>query len=362
MQQALDLPQDTFRLVRVGASDVRMRSDDFLALRDHILRSEDAYPHIARWFDSKVSNGLLSGERTGFVGLINERPVAAAVLKRGSVSKFCHLKIEESARSRTLGDLFFTLMTLEVRHAAKHVRFTLPESVWESRREFFKAYTFTTAERAGKQYRLFDTELYSQTPFAELFDASKLRLPHLFGELAVGNHSLLTGAVLAVQPGPLEKILCGDKTVEIRTRFSKRWEGSRISLYCTHPVSGLAGEATITRVIEAPPDRIWEHFGGSLGCMRADFDAYVRGRDSVSAIILSDVRAFSDPIPLGQLTSLLGIKLAAPQSYLSLENNDGWLAAVALAAALQGSIKVSTPAEARPAKRPASAPLPKYAY
>lgn len=342
MQQDLSLSRDTFRLVRVGETDARLRTDDFISLRDYVLRSEESYPHIVRWFDSKVSKGLLTGERTGFVGLINERPVAAAVLKRGATSKFCHLKIDEAARSRSLGDLFFTLMTLEVRNHAKRVRFTLPESVWQDRKQFFQSFSFGVAEKADRQYRLFDTELYSQAEFQNLFSASQGKLPRLFGELAIGNHSLLTGAVLSVQPGPLAKILSGDKTVEIRTRFSKRWEHRRVSLYCTHPISGLAGEATVTRVIDGRPDRIWEHFGSLAGCTRAEFDAYVGDRESVSALLLSDVKSFPDPIPLAQLSFLLGVKLTPPQSYLSLENNDGWLAALALAAALQGSIKVST--------------------
>jgi predicted transcriptional regulator len=347
MQQDLALSQDAFRLVRIGAVDARLRTDDFVSLRDYVLRSEESYPHIIRWFDSKVSKGLLTGERTGFVGLINERPVAAAVLKRGSIAKFCHLKIDESARSRSLGDLFFTLMTLDVRNQAKRVRFTLPESVWEDRKGFFQSFSFNIAEKADRQYRLFETELYSQTEFQSLFSASQVKLPQLFGELAIGNHSLLTGAVLAVQPVPLAKILAGDKTVEIRTRFSKRWERRRVSLYGTHPISGLAGEATVSRVIEGNPDRIWEHFGNLAGCTRAEFDAYVGDRESVCALLLSDVKSFLDPIPLTQLSFLLGIKLTAPQSYLSLENNDGWLAGVALAAALQGSIKVSAPSPRR---------------
>jgi predicted transcriptional regulator len=351
MQQKLELPQDTFRLVRIGAEDARERSDEFLALREHVFRSEDSYPHINRWFDSKVNYGLRSGERLGFVGLVNERPVAAAVLKRGQTAKFCHLKIDESARSRSLGDLFFTLMTLEVRNQAKRIRFTLPESVWEDRKSFFGAFSFKCAEKAGRQYRLFDPELYSQSNFSKVFAAARVKLPMLFGDLAIGDHSLLTGAVLAVQPGPLEKILSGNKTVEIRVRFSKRWEGRRISLYGTHPISGLAGEATVTRVIQGEPDRIWEHFGSLAGCARAEYDKYVGGHSMVSAIVLSDVQAFRDPVPLAQLAYLLGIHLAAPQSYVSLENNDGWLHGVALAAALQGRIGV----------RPRSPPPPTFA-
>jgi predicted transcriptional regulator len=347
MQQDLDLPSDMLRLVRVEKDDARSRSDDFLSLRDFVMQSEEAYPNIGSWFDSKVSEGVRSGERTGFLALINERPVAAAVVKRGVVTKFCHLKISASARSRSIGDLLFILMALDVRHHAKKVHFTLPESLWEDRKKFFNAYTFNRAEKAGKQYRLFDSELHSQTSFTELFRASTEKLPQLFGHLAIGQHSLLTGAVLAVQPDPLAGILSGTKTVEIRTRFSKRWEGRRVSLYATHPISGLAGEATIVRVIEGTPDRIWEHFGHQMGASRTAFEAYTRNRDHVFALILTDVRAFRDPIPLSQLTHLLGMKLSAPQSYLSLEDNQGWLAAVMLAAALQGSIRLFS----QPAKR-----------
>jgi predicted transcriptional regulator len=361
MQKNLDLSQDVLRLVRIGHQDAQQRTDDFLSLRELVLRNQDAYPSIARWFDSKVSNGLRSRERLGFVGLLNERPIAAAVLKRGQTAKFCHLKIDESARSRSLGDLLFSLMTLDIRHRAKRVRFTLPESVWHDRKAFFNAFSFTQAEKSGRQYRLFDTELYSETSFPDLFAASKEKLPQLFGQLAIGNHSLLTGAVLAVQPGPLEKIFSGVKKVEIRTRFSKRWERRRVSLYATHPISGLAGEATISRVIDGHPDKIWEHFGSLAGCTRAEYDAYVRDRTIVHAIVLSDVCSFPDPVPLAQLNYLLGVNLPAPQSYLSLANSDGWLTAVALAAALQGSIRVSGRLNPHSTEEFGSAPLAEFA-
>jgi predicted transcriptional regulator len=340
MQHDLDLPQDSFRLMRIGENDARERTDDFYSLRDLILQSEPAYPQIGRWFDGRVLQGLRTGQRTGYVGLINERPVAAAVVKRGQVAKFCHLKIDPAAKSRSLGDLFFTLMTLDVRHQAERVRFTLPESVWEDRRSFFNSFSFNAAEKCGRQYRLFESELFSETSFASLFGASRDKLPRLMGQLAIADHSLLTGAVLAVQPAPLEKIFSGQKTVEIRTRFSARWEKQRISLYGTHPISGLAGEANISRVIGGHPDRIWEHFGPQIGCSRAQFDAYTGDREHIFAVVLADVRAFVDPVPLAQLSHLLGVHLTAPQSYASLANSDGWLSAVVLAAALQGSIGV----------------------
>jgi len=347
MQQSLELSHDVLRLVRIGKVEGQQRNDDFISLRNLVLRNEEAYPRIARWFDSKVVGGLCSGERMGMVALLNELPIAAAILKRGPATKFCHLKIEESARGRSIGDLFFTLMTLDVRHSAQRVRFTLPESVWEDRKRFFHSFAFSRAERAGRQYRLFDTELYSEAQFPELFRACKQKLPQLFGQLAIGDHALLSGAVLAIQPKPLERIFSGVKRVEIRTRFSKRWEHRKVSLYATYPTSGLAGEATISRVIEGHPNKIWDYFGGSIGCTRPEYDSYVGDHERVFALVLTDVRSYSDPVPLAQLNHLLGVTLPAPQSYLSLENNDGWLSAVVLAAALQGSIRMNSTATAR---------------
>jgi predicted transcriptional regulator len=338
MQHDLELGRDSFRLMRIGELDARSRTDDFFALRELILQSEPSYPNIGRWFDNQVLNGLQNGQRTGYVGLINERPVAAAVLKRGSISKFCHLKIDPSAKSRSLGDLFFTLMTLDVRHQAEKVRFTVPEGVWEDRKIFFNSFSFNSVEKSGRQYRLFESELFSETSFPSLFGASRQKLPNLMGQLAIADHSLLTGAVLSVQPAPLEKIFNGTKTVEIRTRFSERWEKQRVSLYGTYPISGLAGEAQISRVIKGHPNRIWEFFASQIGCTRTEFDSYTKGRDLVYAVVLSEVRSFVDPVPLEQLSHLLGINLTAPQSYASLANSDGWLSAVVLAAALQGSI------------------------
>lgn len=343
MQQDLKLPQDSFRLIRVGELEARWLSDDFHSLRHSILRSEESYPGISRWFDGKVLAGLRNGERTGFIGLLNEKPVAAAIVKRGYSSKFCHLKIDDDARSRSLGDLFFSLMTLEIRHRAKSVRFTLPEGVWEGRKGFFNSFGFNTATKSHRQYRLFESELFSESSFSQVFQASKEKLPKVFGQISIGDYSLITGLVLAIQQRFIDKIFTGEKSVEIRTRFSDKWEGKRVSLYCTSPTSGLAGEAQITRVIKGVPNRLWEHFGHLVGCTRDQFDAYVGSREQAYAIFFDSVKQFSHPIPLEQLSHLLGINLPAPQSYLSLQGNDAWLAGVALAAAIQGAIRIGIP-------------------
>ena len=341
MHEQLTIPTDTFRLVQIGKHDAANRSDYFLDLRAYVLRSEDRYPGIAKWFDSKVIQGFRSGQRVGYVGLVNEQPVGASILKRGEKAKFCHVNIDTAARSRSLGDLFFLLMTLDIKGMTQKVRFTLPESVWEDRKLFFNSHSFVQAEKSHRQYRMFDTELHSETSYDALYASTRSKLPKIFGNLALGDHSLLTGAVMALHAEPLAKIFSGEKTVEIRARFSTQWEGRRITLYRTAPLGGIAGEAKVTRVLKGTPDRIWELVGHVAGCSRSEYESHVGSRSAVFAVFLTDVVQYRDAIPLIQLSHLLGVHLPAPQSYLSLANNDDWLTAVVLAAALQGGFKVS---------------------
>ena len=85
------------------------------------------YPGIGQWYSDKVLPGLKTSERIGYVAFEDERPIASAVLKKGERAKFCHLRIHEDFRDLDLGQMFFTQMTLEARHIAKEIHFTLPE-------------------------------------------------------------------------------------------------------------------------------------------------------------------------------------------------------------------------------------------
>src|SRR5204863_9817154 len=112
------------------------------------------------------------------LGLRDNIPVATAVVKRGENAKFCHLRLDECVRDQNLGELFFALMAAEVRQFASDVHFTLPESLWEEKRDFFQSFGFASASRATKQYRPFHDELSCSTPFQALWRTLTERLPH----------------------------------------------------------------------------------------------------------------------------------------------------------------------------------------
>jgi hypothetical protein len=121
----------------LGPEDARKETDNLRILRELLLANEGMYPGIDRWYAEKVVPGLKNSQRIGYVAFEDERPIASAVLKLGGSAKFCHVRIHENFRDLDLGQMFFTQMTLEARHLAKDIHFTLPEGLWYEKSEFF---------------------------------------------------------------------------------------------------------------------------------------------------------------------------------------------------------------------------------
>lgn len=331
--------QESLRIVRVGEKEIATLSDDVHLLRSRVLASEDMYPGISSWFDKKVLRGLKMGNRTGYVGLVGDLPVVSAIVKRGANTKFCHLRIDEDLQSGGLGDIFFSLMAFEARSTAKNIHFTLPENLWESKRPFFSSFQFKEAQKCRTQYRLFNDELRSQASYRSVHDSITRKLERFRGVASISGFSLDTKLVLSVRPDYADKIMSGQKSVEVRRKFAKSWEGVRLNIYASSPTQSLMGEAKVVRVIEAAPSVIWEHFESQVGCLKRDFDRYTEGCRLVSAIVLDDVRPYAFPVPLVQLEQITSCQLVPYQSYGILGKNKPWLDAIAVAAMLQANAK-----------------------
>lgn len=331
-----------FRIVRLTEGDARSDTDHIQMFRGLVETNEDMYPGIRSWMREKVLPGLRSSERIAYICYEDGRPVVSAVVKRGRSSKFCHLRIQEDFQDRHLGDVFFSAMALEVRGVAEEIHFTLPESLWEQKRRFFNSFGFHEATRAGTQYRLFDTELRCSAPFSAVWAATLRKLPKIMNKFTTGGFSGGEDALLmSIRSQHARAILAGTKRVEIRRRFSRKWEGKRITIYSSSPEQSLVGEASISRVASDTPGAIWDEFGSSIGCSRAEFDNYTKSSTKVYALVLDDVRPFKLPIPRTQVSHLLGSDLTPPQSYCTLEEGKPWAQAVSLAALLHATFKGS---------------------
>ena len=328
------------QLIRLTPRDVGARSDTFRQFSDLIIENEAAYPAIRQWLHNKVGSGIRSSERTAFLGLMDDVPVASAVVKRGKASKFCHLRLHHGIQQQNLGELFFCLMAAEIRRDACEIHFTLPESLWHQKKDFFRSFGFESATKASTQYRLFDEELKCSASFETVWRSVLRKLPKLSHLFSIGGHSMESPLIMSMSPVFAERIFSGHKTVEVRRRFSTKWIGSRAVVYASSPSRNLLGEALIANIVADDPNRIWNTFENALGCSREEFEQYVGDSPEVYAIVLDRIVPYLHPIPITQLEFMLQKEIHPPQSYCTTSGNQVWSQAVSLAAILHGSLRL----------------------
>ncbi|MHC4533896.1 MAG: ASCH domain-containing protein [Planctomycetota bacterium] len=152
----------------------------------------------------------------------------------------------------------------------------------------------------------------------------------------MNGQSLECGIVISIRPKYARKILSGNKKVEVRRVFSKKWKSSKVTIYASGPERSLAGEALIKDVIFDKPENVWERFSDQIGCAKEEFDKYTASKNKVYAIVLDNAVPYRKSISIGEISSLLKENLRPPQNYYNLNNNAKWAEAVSLAASFQG--------------------------
>ena len=313
-------------------------SGNLLRTLGELISSNDPqYPGIDLWYSKKVVPGLLSGERKAYLAFSGEKPIGAAILRRGKSAKFCHVRVADDYKGTDLGQIFFLHMTMDVLGQSEKIHFTLPESLWEEKCGFFKSFGFSDVAKASHSYRSGDTELSCDAPVTAVFSAVARKLPNLLKKYLLGNYTASSDILMSVRPKFAERIFGGSKSVEIRKRFSEKWIGHDAVLCATKPLNCLLGRTTIRSVTKGHPDHLWFRFQSQIGCSKNEFDVYVGDANEVAAIEFGDVRPYETPVQVTQLAQVLCRRLLAPQSYFeaTFERNSDWKRALYLANLLQ---------------------------
>jgi predicted transcriptional regulator len=333
-----------FEIVRLSSGDVRAKSDHLRSFENLILANENLYPDIGKWYREKVLSGVRYHERVAFVGYLEEVPVISAVVKKGADAKFCHLRINDAFQNVHLGELFFAIMTLEIRDLAKTIHFTLPELLWRKKSKFFHSFGFEAATVAETQYRLFDRELLCNSTFANVWQLTINKFPKLYRMYNTGSFFAEDELLLSVRPQHAENILKKKKTVEIRRKFSNQWLGHKVNLYASSPVMSLIGEARVARIVAKDAESIWNAYRDQIGCSRNEFNSYAeKNAGSIYAIELDEIKSYRHRISLNEMSQLTNEHLAAPQSYCTLEKNRPWAKAISAAAYIRGCVRNRIP-------------------
>jgi len=325
------------RIVKFGG-DFLPEEDCFDHLRNLIEECEDIYPGIDIWFKRKVKPRLQSKERTGFLVYHKQLPIGAAVLRKGNDTKLCSMRIREDDQAKGIGTLLLSLLAAEIRNKAEKIHFTAPSQIWFKWESFFKSFGFQNNGPAGTQYRLFDEELACSANFPVVWKAVLEKLPAVINNLTLNGNTAHCDLVLSIRPTFAQKIVTGEKKVEVRRKFSRKWEGSTALIYASTPLRQFIGEAVIGKVITKSPGEIWAEWRNELGCSYDEYTSYCQGAAQVSAVIFSEVRPFRDPIPEIQMEQLVKRDLKPPQSYCGVDADSVWPTALSISCLLRASL------------------------
>lgn len=121
--------------------------------------------------------------------------------------------------------------------------------------------------------------------------------------------------VLSIKPQYSEKIIAGEKTVELRRRFpTSAPKGTIAYIYSTSPVMAIVGRAEIVDVVRMPVRDIWKRYSSVSFIKKADFDTYFDGLEEGYALRFANATPLPRQLELSELRERFGFE--PPQSFL----------------------------------------------
>lgn len=116
--------------------------------------------------------------------------------------------------------------------------------------------------------------------------------------------------LLSINPEYVQKIFDGTKKYEYRKVKCKR-DVDKIIIYETSPVMKIVGEASVKKILEDTPEKMWQKTKEFSGTSSDFFLKYYSGRENAIAYELKDIKKYDKP----QNLSDYGIT-TAPQSFV----------------------------------------------
>jgi predicted transcriptional regulator len=120
--------------------------------------------------------------------------------------------------------------------------------------------------------------------------------------------------LLSVRPRFAARLIDGTKTVEIRRRPTRLAIGDVALVYSSSPTRAIVGAVRISGVATRAPSTVWRRFGPRTALSKAEFDAYVAGSATATAIEVDGFRALLSPVDLSALRTR-SAGFVVPQSY-----------------------------------------------
>lgn len=109
---------------------------------------------------------------------------------------------------------------------------------------------------------------------------------------------------LSIHPRFVDKILSGEKTIELRRRRPRSVAGGWIAIYATTPQRQLRGIARVTEVRVGGVRDMWPQARLQAGVTKKEYESYFSDCERAVGIVLADPVSFAEPVSLERLREL----------------------------------------------------------
>ncbi len=124
--------------------------------------------------------------------------------------------------------------------------------------------------------------------------------------------------LISLEARHAQNIYGGTKKVELRRRQLHVNAGDVVWIYEKVPVGAITGNASITGVHVASPEKLWSRFGAVSGLSKAEFFKYFGGLKTACVIELAEAHRLRTPLSLAALRTANG-NFQPPQFFLRLQ-------------------------------------------
>ena len=127
--------------------------------------------------------------------------------------------------------------------------------------------------------------------------------------------------ILSLKPEYADLIFNGTKKFEFRKRFPTNNKDYEIFVYVSSPAKEVRGAFRVNRVINAPPEEIWQKTSKVAGIDKSSFDAYFLNHEIAYALKITNIRKFDSPVNVEVLRRKFD-KFVIPQSWRYLKSEE----------------------------------------
>lgn len=125
---------------------------------------------------------------------------------------------------------------------------------------------------------------------------------------------------IAVKPEYANKLVLGQKDIELRKTRPQIHQGDYVIIYASAPVKAVIGFGKVKNIIECSPNEMWTKHSMRLGIMQQDFDSYYANHKKSIGIEFEKIKPIT-PISLEELKKV-DSNFHPPQIYRYVTNEE----------------------------------------